>query len=486
MNHTFGQSPTVQMYFNTATGRPAANNPWHNEVAKHDFNVGYDINHESQATKDLVDRVVEHWLTKYKIDGYRWDLSKGFTQKQTCDNNGANCNAGAMAAHDASRIAIHSRIYDKIQAVSPNAYSILEHFADNTEEKELSAKGMLLWGNLNFNFNESTMGYLAQSNFEGGIYKKRDWAQPHLVTYMESHDEERLMYKNLNFGNSTNPSHNTKDLNTALKRDEMAASFWAMIPAPKMLWQFQELGYDYSINTCTNGTVNNACRLDPKPIRWDYLNIPNRKALYDVYAKLFKLRNTPNFLPTFITDNISYSLGGAFKTLQVSSDSLKITVIGNFDVNATTGSVTFQNSGTWYNYLNGGTRTASGTSESITLQPGEYYVYTNRDVNNLTPTPVRNADNIITNMRASIYPNPVSSNTIVEYDLPESGNVEISIINNVGQRVGNLFNGFKPKGTQRLLVSSPGFKTGNLSTGTYLLKISINGKTKIQQFIVQH
>ncbi|HEX8331708.1 MAG TPA: alpha-amylase family glycosyl hydrolase, partial [Segetibacter sp.] len=64
MNHTFGQSPTVQMYFNTATGRPAANNPWHNEVAKHDFNVGYDINHESQATKDLVDRVVEHWLTK--------------------------------------------------------------------------------------------------------------------------------------------------------------------------------------------------------------------------------------------------------------------------------------------------------------------------------------------------------------------------------------------------------------------------------------
>jgi hypothetical protein len=299
---------------------------------------------------------------------------------------------------------------------------------------------------------------------------------------MESHDEERLVYKNLNFGNSTNPAHSTKDLNTALKRNEMAASFWAMIPAPKMLWQFQEFGYDYSINHCENGTINNACRTNPKPIRWDYLNNPNRKALYDVYAKLLKLRNTPNFFPTWITDKINYSLGGAFKTLQVSSDSLKITVIGNFDVTATTGSVTFQNPGTWYNYLNGGTRTASGNMENITLQPGEYYVYTNRDVNNLTPTPIRSVDNVINNMRVNIFPNPVKRNATIEYDLPESGEVEVSVINTLGQKVTNLFTGFKPKGKQKIQVNS----TSNLSAGSYLLKIILNGKTKLQQFIVQH
>jgi 1,4-alpha-glucan branching enzyme len=485
-NHAYGQSPTVQMYYNSALGRPAANNPWHNEVAKHAFNVGFDFNHESQATKDLVDRVMEHWLTKYKIDGFRWDLSKGFTQKQTCDNNGGNCNEGAMAAYDASRIAILSRINDKMQSISQNSYSILEHFADNTEEKELSAKGMLLWGNLNYNFGEAAMGYVPNSNFEWGIHKRRDWAQPHLITYMESHDEERLIYKNLNFGNSSNPSHNTRDLNTALKRNEMAASFWAMIPAPKMLWQFQELGYDYSINHCENGTINNNCRTNPKPIRWDYLSNPNRKALYDVYAKLLKLRNTPNFLPTWVTDNVTYSLAGGFKTLQVSSDSLKVTVIGNFDVTTTTGSVTFQNSGTWYNYLNGGTKTASGTLENITLQPGEYYVYTSRDVNNLIATPIRNAGNVITNMKVSIFPNPVSSHATVEYDLPESGTVEISIFNNVGQQISSLFRGFKSKGTQRLSLNSSAFSTGKLATGTYLLKINLNGKTKLQQFVVQH
>jgi pullulanase/glycogen debranching enzyme len=76
------------------------NSPWFNPDARHPFNVGYDFNHESQATKDFVDRVVEHWLVKYKVDGFRWDLSKGFTQ-----TNNPN-NVGAWGNYDASRIAI--------------------------------------------------------------------------------------------------------------------------------------------------------------------------------------------------------------------------------------------------------------------------------------------------------------------------------------------------------------------------------------------
>ncbi len=385
MNHAFGQSPTVQMYWNPALNRPSADNPWHNEVAKHPFNVGYDFNHESAATKDLVSRVIKHWLTNYKIDGFRWDLSKGFTQTNSCTT--ANCDQQSevnnWGNYDASRIAIWKRYYDTMQATVANSYCILEHFAANNEETELSNYGMMLWGNANYNFNEATIGYLGNSNFQYGIYTNRGWTNPYLVTYQESHDEERLMYKNEQYGNASG-TYNIKDVNTALKRNEMAASFWATIPGPKMMWQFEELGYDYSINTCEDGiTISDACRLSRKPIRWDYQNNPNRKALYNVYSKLLKLRNVPNFLPTFVTNNITYNLSGGFKTLQVSSDSLKLTVIGNFDVVSATGTVTFQNAGTWYNYLNGGTRAATGAPETITLQPGEYYVYTNRDANPL-------------------------------------------------------------------------------------------------------
>jgi 1,4-alpha-glucan branching enzyme len=60
LNHSFGSSPMVQLYWDAANNQPAANSPWFNQVATHPFNVGYDFNHEAQATKDFVDRVVEH------------------------------------------------------------------------------------------------------------------------------------------------------------------------------------------------------------------------------------------------------------------------------------------------------------------------------------------------------------------------------------------------------------------------------------------
>ncbi|WP_207497050.1 alpha-amylase family glycosyl hydrolase [Aridibaculum aurantiacum] len=478
LNHAFGMSPTVQMYWNAALNRPSADNPWHNEEARHPFNVGFDFNHESQATRTLVDRVVEHWLTNYKIDGFRWDLSKGFTQV----NSGSN--VAQWGNYDASRIAIWKRIYDKMMATSANSYCILEHFADNSEETELANYGMLLWGNLNHNFSEAAMGHLAQSNFQWGIHTARNWTRPHLITYQESHDEERLMYRNLNFGNTNNPAHNVRDLNVALKRNELTTSFWSMIPAPKMMWQFGELGYDFSINYCQNGTVNDNCRTDPKPIRWDYLGNPNRKALHDHYARMLRLRNIPNFLPTWVTNNVSYNLAGAFKWLQVNSDSLRVTVIGNFDVVPATGNITFQSPGIWYNYTGGGTRNATGGTESITLQPGEYAVYLNRDVNNLVTTPVRNVAATALNMRMSIYPNPVNKFAVIDYDLPESGNVTVSVLNMTGQQLATLYTGFKARGTQKLPINSNGFNPSRLATGMYLLKIEVNGKMKVQQFQV--
>ena len=380
-NHTTGLAPTAQMYWNSTLNRPAANSPWYNETAPHPLNFGPDFNHQAAATKTLVGRVIEHWTKNFKIDGFRWDLSKGFTQTgscitPTCDQ-GADYNA--WGAYDTSRIAIWKGYYDTIQSKAPGAYCILEHFAANTEEIALSDYGMLLWGNTNFNYTEATMGFVSTSNFQNGIFTNRGWTKPNLVTYQESHDEERLMYKNLQFGNSSG-AYNIKVLNTALKRCEMAAAFWAVTPAPKLMWQFGELGYDFSINTCEDLTINTNCRTNPKPIHWEYQNNANRKALQTVYSKLLRMRGVPNYLPTFVTSNISYDLSGAFKWLKVTSDSLKIVVVGNFDVNTVTGSVTFQQPGIWYNYLQGGTKTVSNTTQSFTLQPGEYYVYVSRDV----------------------------------------------------------------------------------------------------------
>ena len=150
---------------------------------------------------------------------------------------------------------------------------------------------MMLWGNANNNYNEATMGYLPDSNFSYGYYGStaqggRGWNSPNLVTYMESHDEERLMYKNLTFGNSYG-TYNVRDLNTALARMELATAFFIPVPGPKMLWQFGELGYDKSIFICSNGTVptpygNDQCKLSAKPAVWPYYQDPNRRQLFEM------------------------------------------------------------------------------------------------------------------------------------------------------------------------------------------------------------
>jgi 1,4-alpha-glucan branching enzyme len=481
LNHSFGQSPLVQLYFDNANSRPAADNPWFNPTPHHAFNVGYDMNHESAATKAYVSRIVEYWLTEYRIDGFRFDLSKGFTQVNTCDANGNNCNVGAWGNYDASRVAIWKRYYDTLQLKSPGSYAVLEHFADNTEEKELSDYGMLFWGNMNFNFNEATMGFLGASNFEGALHTVRGWNQPHLIAYMESHDEERLMYKNTNFGNSSG-SYNVKEVSTGLRRNEMASAFLYMMPGPKMIWQFGETGYDYSINTCTNGTVNNNCRLDPKPIRWDYLDDIRRKRLFDVSSGLLKLRAHPLFKNGFVTNRVESSLGAAFKWLKLTTDTSNILVVGNFDVIAATGSVSFQNAGTWYDYFSGSTFNATGTAQSMTLQPGEYHVYVNRNVTNVV-TPVTDIIYNGKRIRLSVFPNPVQQQATVEYELPESGKVNIRLVNITGQQVATIYSGFRIQGVHKLsLEQTSGLY--KLPAGTYLLQMEFGNRKLVQKLVL--
>ena len=387
LNHSFGSAPMVQLYWDAVNNRPAANNPWFNPEPKHAYNVGYDMNHESLATRYFVSRILEHWLTNYKIDGFRFDLSKGFTQTQTCDVNGANCDVAAWGNYDASRIAIWKKYYDTLQLKSPGSYAILEHFAANSEELELSNYGLMLWANSNCNYTQAAEGFASGPcgtwELRNNIFTERGFTNPYLVNYMESHDEERLMYNAVLYGNSSG-SYNIKTPVTALKRMQLNAAFFFTIPGPKMIYEFDELGYDYSINYCQDGTINSNCRTDAKPLHWEYLQNTDRKALYNVYSALIRLRQNNIYSNLFYSNVMDYDLTNAFKRFRVSQGSNHLLVMGNFDVVAQTGSVTFPAAGTWHDYLTGATITATGASQSFTLQPGEYHVYLNQFV----PIPV--------------------------------------------------------------------------------------------------
>jgi hypothetical protein len=391
-NHAFGQSPLSMLYWDSSNSRPSSDNPWLNPIAKHPFNVGYDFNHESQATKYYVKRGLKNWIDKYHIDGYRFDLSKGFTQKQSSDDN-------QMAAYDAGRIAILKDYANYIWSVDPQSYIILEHFATNSEEKELAEYGMMLWGNNNNQYNEATMGFT--SNISNITHKQRGWSKPHLVGYMESHDEERLMYKNLKYGNGSG-SYSVKNLNTSLDRMKLAGVFFILVPGPKMIWQFAELGYDYSIFTCTNGSVIENCKLDPKPIKWDYVEVSERKKLHNYYSLLNGLKKDYN---VFNTDDFTVTLNGFQKSIQLNSPDMNVAIIGNFDVK--TGSVNpkFQHIGIWYDYFEGDSVNITDKQSLISLQPGEYHIYFDKKIFDPTVSVIENIDlSYIT-----VYPNPSTS-----------------------------------------------------------------------------
>jgi hypothetical protein len=306
-------------------------------------------------------------MEEFKIDGFRFDLSKGFTQTQYA-------NADAWSKYDAGRITLLKRIYNVIKAVSPDFYVILEHFAENSEEKELAEYGMMLWGNLVHQYNESTMGY--PSDLRWGVYRERTWTQPNLVTYMESHDEERLMYKNLQFGNASG-NYNTKNPDIALERIALASAFFYTLPGAKMLWQFGEVGYDFSINYCENGTINPVCRTSPKPIRWNYTTQENRRALY---YKTMDLIHIKKLLDASTPPVFDYTLTTMPKRVRVSTEDLKIIVLGNFNVQANNIQSNFYHEGWWYDYFSGDSIQVTDTAQTFSYAPGEYHLFTDRKI----------------------------------------------------------------------------------------------------------
>ncbi len=372
-NHSYGQSPLLQMYWDGASNKPAADNPWynqdHNFVDNGSAHWGYDFNHESSYTTSFFNDVLSYWMEEYKIDGFRFDFTKGFSNTLYYGSN----NWGS--AYDADRITILKNYADFVWDQNPTnkPYVIFEHLSDNSEEKELADYGIMLWGNLNHSYNQNTMGFASDSSLDWISYQQRGWNNPMVMGYMESHDEERLMYKNLEFGNS-NSDYNVKDINTALSREEIAGMFFFTIPGPKMIWQFGELGYDFSINTCEDGSVNNDCRLSRKPIKWNYADDPNRKHIYNTWATLIEFKK--QYPEVFNTSDFSLNIGNTLtKSIVLRDASMDVVIIGNFDIVSKSISLEFSKPGTWYEYFTGKEKDISTVSQTITLEPGEYRMY---------------------------------------------------------------------------------------------------------------
>lgn len=489
-NHSYGQSPLAQMYWNTAENKPAVDNPWYNEdhnlVDNTAAHWGSDFNHTSNYTTTFFKDVLSYWMNEYKIDGFRFDFTKGFSNKiYTGENNWAS-------TYDPQRIAILKDYADHVWAQDPTdrPYVIFEHLSENIEEKELANYGIMLWGNMNHNYNENTMGWEGSTDVSWISYKQRGWNNPNVIGYMESHDEERLMYKNLQFGNNSG-DYNVKNLNTALSRQELAGMFFFTIPGPKMIWQFGELGYDYSIDE--NGRVGR------KPIKWDYLNNANRKQIYNTWSTLINFKT--KYPEVFNTNDFTLNVGGLTKSILLKHNSMDVILVGNFDVTSKTISTQFSKTGTWYEYFTGEEKNIENTSESIILKPGEYKLYSTvrlLDPRGGTSTDDSDGDGVFdTN---DLCPNTLSgvevnSRGCASFSLPENN----FTIETIGETCTNRNNGIiniSSAEVQNFEVTIDGTKynftsstsISDLAPGTYdfCISISENGFNQCYSVVIEH
>ncbi|MCC6460371.1 MAG: T9SS type A sorting domain-containing protein [Saprospiraceae bacterium] len=453
-NQATGASPLAQLYWDAANNRPAANNPWLNPIAKHEFNVFNDFNHESALTKIYVKNCLQYWLSEFRVDGFRFDLSKGFTQKNTLGN------LAAWGQYDASRIAIWKDYSSYIWGIDPTAYVILEHFADNNEEKELAENGMMLWGNMRGAYKDVALGFNSAltADLRWVAHSQRGWNVPHLIGYMESHDEERIGFECITYGNASNTAYNVRSPIIANRRLELLANLLYTVPGPKMFWEFGELGYDYSINRCTDGTVNN-CRLDPKPIRWDFLDDPYRRRLHDVVAALLQLRKNYD---VFETADYQLNIGsGQVRTIYLNSPGMNVAVVTNAGTTATLAGVNFQHTGTWYEYYSGATLSVAGASDSLNLAPGEYRLYLDQFVplpGGLMPTPTEAPSGLLSGLL--LYPNPVEDQLLVYFTLAQPTAVWLEVSDASGRRVAQRLLEDLPAGEQQIRLDASTWAPG--------------------------
>ena len=358
-NHATGAHPYAAMYWDGGSSKTASNNPWFNVDAPHQWSVYHDWNHSNPMVREHVKRNLTYLMTEYKIDGFRFDLTKGFTQ-----------NSGTEGSYDQSRVDYLKEYNAHIQSVDNHAVMICEHFCDD-ENYELGKAGIKVWRNMNHSYTKALKRDMSQADFTGTTNTfgdsgmMGDWQTfGQFVGYMESHDEQRNNYEGQwDYNGSSIP------FATRIERAKINAAFFLLSPSPKMIWQFGEIGYDISIDD--NG------RTGKKPWKTtEYMAVAERKALYDTYAMLLKFRkDNPRFFDNDV--NFRWYVGGGQTTGRYmyakSGEGKHFALFGNFGTGTQSIGVQLPDGvGKWYQYDTGAEW--NGGSHTVPMAEGQFYL----------------------------------------------------------------------------------------------------------------
>lgn len=489
-NHAFGRNSMVRMWMNDPDGDgwgpPSSENPYFNTVAKHSYSVGEDFNHASTFTRDYVKQTIKHWITEYKIDGFRWDLTKGFTQN--CPSNVQGGQQNCTNARQQDRVDVLKGYADYSWSLDNDHYVIFEHLGGNSEEQEWAnyrigeGKGIMMWGEMFTQYKELALGFSGQS-ISNMSHINRGFAGKRLLGYPESHDKDRLMYEAITYGTTSGTLPVRNNVTNALNRMGAIGATSILVPGPKMIWHFGELGNSQSIYTCFDGSVNDEsatiagdCKLDKKQqVQWSWLSEPTRAAILNDWSKMIKLKTSE---PVFVGNHTMSTDGSNFKQrihifdTSLASNQLKyVVVLANFDTSNTTINPDFPTNGytypmIWYDLMDNNSQVnITSPTALMTINAGKFRVFGNQ------PSTLSSEDFNAFKPEISIYPNPVKNSFALNQTV---NSIEIYTI--TGQLVAN----------HDSISANQEINVENLGTGIYLVKIKdINNVYQTKKIVVE-
>ena len=154
-------------------------------------------------------------------------------------------------------------------------------------------------------------------------------------------------------------------------------------------------------------------------------------------------------------------------------------VLGNFGVTAGTIVPNFTATGKWYEFFTGDSITVNNTTDPISLQAGEYRIYSNNRW--LSPEEyiliLEDKKPIVSDSKLSVFPNPTSENCLIKLPHMLEGNAEIHLYDPSGKEV--LARSVELTGG----LCSLDWKDKKLTPGLYHLRL-ILGKNKYTTKIV--
>ncbi len=469
LNHVYGRSPLERMWMLDSDGdgwandnpRVSAENPYCNQTARHSYNVGTDLNHfrePDNLTNYYVKRTIQHWIQNFKIDGFRWDLTKGFTNNCPYTGSGSaqdNCTNN----YQADRVAKLKWYADLQWMEDPDFYVIFEHLGNGgsyNEEVEWAnyrkngepdgiSKGIMQWRKMTDPYANFLKG---NSTNLAGVTDSSEM----FIGYAESHDEERVLYKA-----TTESGQTFNNLAKAHKRMSAMGAVHLLVPGPKMIYHFGDLGYESSIFTCNNGTVNiSNCKLDTKPQpQWtnNWLGDVNRKKIYDDWSHLNLLKTTE---AVFENGQFAWNFGTTGRTrldiwtsTSQTTDLSYVIVLTNMTNTNVSISGGFPYTGTWYNLMDNSTIEVTSTTMNIAIEEDGFRVFGNKPSN-------LNQEQF-DNTKYQLYPNPANSSFTISNAVKT-----VDIYNITGQLVKSFNGNFNSNST---------FDISELNVGIYLVQI---------------